>query len=72
MKLEAGIHLAYCTNVHRGETWAETFATLERHTLAGAAPGGGRPPLCDRSPARAESRDRTRRAEQLARVSALA
>ena len=34
MKLEAGIHLAYCTNVHRGETWAETFATLERHTLA--------------------------------------
>lgn len=34
MKLRGGIHLAYCTNVHRGETWAETFATLERHTLA--------------------------------------
>jgi sugar phosphate isomerase/epimerase len=33
MKLNHGIHLAYCTNVHRGETWAETFATLERHTL---------------------------------------
>ncbi len=33
MKLEAGIHLAYCTNVHRGEDWAETFAALERHVL---------------------------------------
>ena len=33
MKLNHGIHLAYCTNVHRGETWAETFATLERYTL---------------------------------------
>lgn len=33
MKLNHGLHLAYCTNVHRGETWAETFAALERHTL---------------------------------------
>ncbi|MBL9202847.1 MAG: metabolite traffic protein EboE [Opitutaceae bacterium] len=33
MKLSSGIELAYCTNVHRGETWAETFAALERHTL---------------------------------------
>jgi sugar phosphate isomerase/epimerase len=33
MKLNHGIHLAYCTNVHRGETWPETFATLEKHTL---------------------------------------
>src|SRR5688572_182178 len=33
MKLNDGIHLAYCTNVHRGETWAETFAALERHVL---------------------------------------
>jgi hypothetical protein len=33
MKLNHGIHLAYCTNVHRGETWSETFATLELHTL---------------------------------------
>jgi hypothetical protein len=33
MKLNHGIDLAYCTNVHRGETWAETFAALERHTL---------------------------------------
>ena len=33
MKLNHGLHLAYCTNVHRGETWAETFSTLERYTL---------------------------------------
>lgn len=33
MKLNHGIHLAYCTNVHRGETWAETLAALEQHTL---------------------------------------
>lgn len=33
MKLKHGIHLAYCTNVHRGETWAETFAALENHVL---------------------------------------
>ncbi len=31
MKLNHGIHLAYCTNVHRGENWAETFAALETH-----------------------------------------
>ena len=33
MRLNHGLHLAYCTNVHRGETWAQTFETLERHTL---------------------------------------
>lgn len=33
MKLNAGMHLAYCTNVHRGETWAETFDALNRYTL---------------------------------------
>ncbi len=33
MKLPHALHLAYCTNVHRGETWAQTFDTLERHTL---------------------------------------
>lgn len=33
MKLSHGIHLAYCTNVHRGEAWAETFAALEQHVL---------------------------------------
>ncbi len=34
MKLNHGLHLAYCTNVHRGETWPETFQSLENHTLA--------------------------------------
>ena len=34
MKLNHGIHLAYCTNIHRGETWPETLAALELHTLA--------------------------------------
>ena len=34
MKLNHGLHLAYCTNVHRGEDWAETFEALEKHTLA--------------------------------------
>src|SRR6266566_408910 len=34
MKLNYGIHLAYCTNIHRGESWSETFGALERHTLA--------------------------------------
>jgi hypothetical protein len=33
MILKHGLHLAYCTNVHRGETWADTFAALEEHTL---------------------------------------
>jgi hypothetical protein len=33
MKIGPGLHLAYCTNVHRGETWAEIFAALERYTL---------------------------------------
>lgn len=33
MILKHGLQLAYCTNVHRGETWVETFAALERHTL---------------------------------------
>ena len=34
MRLNHGLHLAYCTNVHRGETWPETFAALDRHVLA--------------------------------------
>ena len=34
MKLNHGIHLAYCTNIHRGESWLEIFAALEQHTLA--------------------------------------
>jgi hypothetical protein len=34
MKLNHGLHLAYCTNIHRGETWRETFDALKSHTLA--------------------------------------
>jgi hypothetical protein len=33
MKLNAGLHLAYCTNIHRGETWVETFESLKNYTL---------------------------------------
>ncbi len=32
MRLDRGFHLGYCTNIHRGEAWEETFAGLERHT----------------------------------------
>lgn len=31
MKLRDGTHLTYCTNIHRGETWSETRAALERY-----------------------------------------
>ena len=34
MKLKHGLHLAYCTTIHRGETWEQTFDALQRHTLA--------------------------------------
>ena len=34
MELNHGLHLAYCTNIHRGETWRETFAALQTHALA--------------------------------------
>src|SRR5882724_12777437 len=34
MKLNHGLHLAYCTNIHRGETWTETFEALKTYTLA--------------------------------------
>ncbi|MCH1502488.1 MAG: hypothetical protein L7V86_02795, partial [Verrucomicrobiales bacterium] len=33
MRLQHDLHLAYCTNIHRGENWAETFAGLKAHTL---------------------------------------
>src|SRR3954466_6082176 len=44
MQLSSNLHLAYCTNVHRGENWAETFAALEKHVLPvrqRVAPGQG-------------------------------
>jgi hypothetical protein len=34
MKLTHGLHLAYCTNIHRGENWRATFDSLRTHTLA--------------------------------------
>src|SRR5258706_4435322 len=34
MRLTHGLHLAYCTNIHRGETWAQTLDSLQRYTLA--------------------------------------
>ena len=34
MKLNHGLHLAYCTNIHRGENWRETFDSLKTHALA--------------------------------------
>src|SRR3954470_20207982 len=33
MELTGGIHLAYCTNIHRGESWGEIFEALNRYTL---------------------------------------
>lgn len=33
MELNEGIHLAYCTNIHRGEGWDETFKALEDYTI---------------------------------------
>jgi len=44
MELAQGLHLAYCTNIHRGETWPETLAALQTHTLAvRERVGAGRP-----------------------------
>jgi len=34
MQLNHSLQLAYCTNVHRGETWPEIFFSLQNHTLA--------------------------------------
>ena len=34
MKLNHGLHLAYSTNIHRSDSWAETFHALQTHTLA--------------------------------------
>jgi hypothetical protein len=34
MELNHGVHLAYCTNIHRGQTWRQTLAALEKYTLA--------------------------------------
>src|ERR1051325_502022 len=34
MQLKRGLHLAYCTNIHRGESWAQTLETLKNYTRA--------------------------------------
>jgi len=44
MKLKHGLHLAYCTNIHRGETWRETFDSLQNHAPA------VRESVCPRAP----------------------
>ena len=33
MRLNNGIHLAYCTNIHRGRDWVETFNSLKENVL---------------------------------------
>lgn len=33
MELNHGLQLAYCTNIHRGESWDETWRGLREHTL---------------------------------------
>ena len=33
MRLAQGIQLAYCTNVHRGGDWTETFSSLRNDVL---------------------------------------
>ena len=33
MKLSNQVHLAYCTNVHRGNSWQETFDSLENYVM---------------------------------------
>ncbi|HEY3930918.1 MAG TPA: metabolite traffic protein EboE [Verrucomicrobiae bacterium] len=44
MKLNQRLHLAYCTNIHRGETWLETLDSLKTHKLA------VREKVCPRAP----------------------
>lgn len=34
MRLSHGLQLAYSTNVHRGETWRETFDSLKKYSFA--------------------------------------
>ncbi|MGH7940786.1 MAG: metabolite traffic protein EboE [Limisphaerales bacterium] len=34
MELNHGAHLAYCSNIHHGQNWPETFDSLQKYTLA--------------------------------------
>jgi hypothetical protein len=45
MKLNHGLHLTYCTNIHRGEDWRETFRGLEQYTRAVRQRVGTREPF---------------------------
>ena len=49
MELKHGIHLAYCTNIHRGETWANPQSSLGNEeaggpvgSMTGSVPNGVR------------------------------
>jgi len=44
MQLNHSLQLAYCTNIHRGETWRQTFLSLQNQTLA------VREKICPRKP----------------------
>ena len=33
MEFNQNAHLAYCTNVHRGNSWDETFHSLENYVM---------------------------------------
>jgi hypothetical protein len=33
VQIKHNIHLAYCTNIHRGQNWPETFQTIQQYTL---------------------------------------
>ena len=44
MELNHGIHLGYCTNIHRGESWEQTWRGLRDHTLeVRSRVSGGKP-----------------------------
>jgi sugar phosphate isomerase/epimerase len=44
MRLAHNLHLAYCTNIHRGDDWPQTLASLEKYSLAVRdLVGAGRP-----------------------------
>ncbi len=72
MKLSHGLHLAYCTNIHRGESWAEIFAALQTPHTRGAGPCLGGKTIRNRlAPWRAGGK-RTERFRHAARLSLVA
>jgi hypothetical protein len=65
MQLNHGIHLAYCTNVHRGQNWEETLKSLQKYALA------MRRRVCPRGPFAIGLRLGSRAATELARGNTL-